>query len=61
LKRNDIHIREAILKNNVKNIYIGVYSEDEIKEFDDFIESTGEDKLNKNVYFYDSKTVRVWR
>lgn len=61
LRRNDIHIREAMLKNNVNNIYIGVYSEDEVKEFDDFIEFIDKNKLNKNVYFYDSKTVKVWR
>jgi len=61
LKRNDIHIREAILKNNVNNIYIGVYSEEEVKEFDNFIEFIAKNELNKNVYFYDSKTVKVWR
>jgi len=61
LKMNDTHIRNAILRNNVNNVYIGVYSEDEIKEFDDFIEFIMENKLKKNVYFYDSKTVKVWR
>lgn len=61
LKMNDTHIRDAILRNSVNNIYIGIYSEDEITEFDDFIEFITENKLNKNVYFYDSKTVKVWR
>ena len=35
LKRNDTHIRKAILKSKVENIYIGVSNEDEAKEFDD--------------------------
>lgn len=61
LKMNDTHIRDAILKNNVRNIYIGVYNKDEVNEFEDFIEFIAKNELNKNVYFYDSKTVKVWR
>lgn len=61
LKRNDTHIREAILKNSVNNIYIGVGSEDEAKEFDDFIDYIEKNELNKKVQFYDYRTVTVWR
>lgn len=61
LKMNDTHIREAILKNNINNIYIGVSSEEESKEFDSFIEDIKEQELNKNIYFYDYRTVKVWR
>ncbi len=61
LKRNDTHIREAILKNNINNIYIGVRNEDEAKEFDSFIDTIQKDKLNKQVHFYDYRTVTTWR
>jgi len=61
IKRNDAHIRQAILKNNVSQIYIGVSSEDEVKEFDDFIEEIQKKELNKEVYFYDYRTATVWR
>lgn len=61
LKRNDTHIRKAILKSKVENIYIGVSNEDEAKEFDDFIEQSSKLKKAKKVYFYDYKTAKVWR
>jgi len=61
LKRNDIHIRKAILKSKVTSIYIGVSNEDEAKEFDDFIEQSSKLKKAKKVYFYDYKTAKVWR
>ncbi len=61
LKRNDIHIRKAIVKSKVENIYIGVVSESEAREFDDFIEQISKLKKPKNVYFYDYRTVKVWR
>jgi hypothetical protein len=61
LKRNDIHIRKAILKSNVANIYIGVSTENEAKEFDDFIEESTKLKKAKKIYFYDYRTVKVWR
>lgn len=61
LKRNDIHIRKAILKSNVANIYIGVSTENEAKEFDDFTEESTKLKKAKKIYFYDYRTVKVWR
>lgn len=61
LKRNDMHIRKAILKSNIVNIYIGVSTESEAKEFDDFIEQSSKLKKAKKVYFYDYRTAKVWR
>ena len=61
LKRNDTHIRKAILKSKVENIYIGVSNEDEAKEFDDFIEQSSKLNKTKKVYFYDYRTAKVWR
>lgn len=61
IKRNDAHIRQAILKNNVSQIYIGVCSDEEVKEFDDFIAEIKKQNLNKEVYFYDYRTATVWR
>lgn len=61
LKRNDTHIRKAILKSKVENIYIGVSNENEAKEFDDFIEQSSKLKKAKKIYFYDYRTAKVWR
>ena len=61
LKRNDTHIRKAILKSKVENIYIGVSNEDEAKEFDDFIEQSSKLKKAKKVYCYDDRPAKVWR
>lgn len=58
LKTNDNHIREAIINNRIKNIYIGISSVDKIKEFDSFV---GKLNVARKVHFYDYKTVRVWR
>jgi len=59
LKTNDEHIQDAIIDNNVKKIYIGISSRDTIPEFDAFVERAI--KRYKKVYFYDYKTVKVWR
>ncbi|AEB28583.1 DUF4917 family protein [Francisella hispaniensis] len=59
LKTNDNHIREAILKNKISNIYISVSSEAAISALDGFVEEAN--KLSKEVFFYDYKTVKVWR
>ena len=59
LKTNDEHIQDAIIDNNVKKIYIGISSKDSIPEFDAFVERAI--KRYKKVYFYDYKTVKVWR
>jgi len=61
IKRNDAHIRKAILKNNVSQIYIGVGSEEEVREFDDFLAEIKQRKLRKEVHFYDYRTANVWR
>lgn len=61
LKRNDTHIRKAILKSKVENIYIGLSNEIEAKEFDDFIEQSSKLKKAKKIYFYDYRTAKVWR
>jgi hypothetical protein len=61
LKRNDMHIREAILKNNISHVYVGVCRESEAREFDDFLEYIKSNKLRKTVLFYDYRTVTVWR
>jgi len=59
LKTNDEHIQDAIIENSVKNIYIGVSSQDNIPEFTSFVERAN--KRYKKVYFYDYRSVRVWR
>jgi hypothetical protein len=59
LKTNDEHIQDAIMENNVKNIYIGVSSKDNIPEFAPFVERAN--KRYKKVYFYDYRSVQVWR
>lgn len=61
LKRNDIHIRQAILKSKVENIYIGISKESDIKEFTNFIDKASKLKKAKKVYFYDYRTAKVWR
>ena len=60
LKTNDSHIRDAIKKNKVKNIYFGVGSEDEMNQLEDFKEELEKLDKPKNVFFYDYKTVSVW-
>ena len=60
LKRNDAHIREAILRNKVKNIYFGVASEEEISQLEEFKEALEKADRPRNVQFYDYKTISVW-
>lgn len=60
LKRNDVHIREAILRNKVKNIYFGVASEAEINQLQEFKEELRKAYFPRNVHFYDYRTVNVW-
>jgi len=60
LKMNDLHIRDAIKKNKVKNIYFGVSSEDEVNQLEEFKEELENIDKPKNVYFYDYRTVSVW-
>ena len=61
LKNGDEHIREAIIKSKVKNIYIGISSESAISNFDDFIDKCNRLKDKKEVKFYNYKTAKVWR
>ncbi|WP_066177316.1 DUF4917 family protein [Arcobacter porcinus] len=61
LKRNDVHIRQAILKSKVENIYIGISKKSDIKEFTNFIDKASKLKKAKKIFFYDYKTVKVWR
>lgn len=60
LKTNDSHIRDAILRNKVKNIYFGISSDKNIEELLEFKEQLEKAKYPKNVYFYNYKTVSVW-
>ncbi len=59
LKANDEHIQDAIIDNNIKKIYIGIGSKDNIFEFAPFVEEAN--KRYKKVYFYDYRSAKVWR
>lgn len=61
LKTNDTHIREAILKSKIKNIYFGISSEEEKESLNEFVEQLSKARVPKKVYFYDYRTVKVWR
>lgn len=58
LKSNDNHIQEAILNNNVSNIYFGVGNEDEQVALQTFVKKL--EKKQKKCCFYDYKTVEIW-
>lgn len=58
LKNNDSHIIDAIVKNDVQDIYIGISSPSKISEFT-FLESQLEGK--RKLHFYDYTTVKIWR
>ena len=59
LKSNDNHIIEAIRQNNIKNIYIGLSSEN--KMYTDCSHIIRELEETKNIYFYDYNTVHIWK
>jgi len=61
LKTNDTHIREAILKNKIKNIYFGISTEEEKESLAEFAKQLSKARVPKKVYFYDYRTVKVWR
>ncbi len=61
LKTNDTHIREAILKSKLKNIYFGIASVEDKNSLEEFIKQLSKARIPKKVYFYDYKTVKVWR
>jgi hypothetical protein len=61
LKTNDAHIKEAILKNKIKNIYFGISTEEEKESLNEFVRQLSQAKFPKEVYFYDYRTVKVWR
>ena len=68
LKKNDNHILEAIIENNVENIYIGVVAPKSISHIRSRIDSYnieskkryGEKAKKKNLYLYDYRTVNIW-
>lgn len=73
LKRNDEHIKSAIIESNCPQIFIGVGSADKIQNWSDF-ESKFLSKMplmspapkqrrvpmKRNIYYYDYHTVDVW-
>lgn len=61
LKSNDEHIQEAIINNKVKNIYLGISKEEQIKDLELFVEKLSKAKVPKNVKFYDYRTVKIWK
>ncbi len=61
LKENDSHILDAILKSNLKNIYIGVSSRDAVSHIEAKVEEHNrKTNDNKIVILYDYRTVDVW-
>jgi len=66
LKSNDDHIRKAILESKFRNIFIGIYSDDELslaESFMDEVDSRNQSlKSNqiKNVFLYNSKSINPW-
>lgn len=61
LKTNDEHIREIILSNKIKNIYFGISKEEDKTLLEDFKKQLSEAKVPKQVFYYDYRTVKVWR
>ncbi len=61
LKTNDKHIREAILKSKVRKVYFGISSENAKESLEPFIKELEKAKIPKKVYFYDYRTVKVWK
>lgn len=61
LKTNDTHIRKAILKSKLKNIYFGICSEEEKNLLETFSEQLSKARIPKKVFFYDYRTATVWR
>lgn len=61
LKENDEHIRKAILKSEVKNIFIGVSNQSWIQarqDLQDFMQNA--QSKGKNIFFYDYNSFNVW-
>lgn len=58
LKNNDSHIIDAIVKNKIEDIYIGLSDISKASEFS-FLESQLEGR--RKLYFYDYKTINIWR
>ena len=61
LKTNDKHIREAIIKSKVKKIYFGISSESDKNQLEEFAIQLSKATIPKQVYYYDYRTVKVWR
>jgi len=63
LKHNDSHILEAILNNNIKDIYLGVSSLEAANEIKSKVEefNKGRDSgMKKNLYLYNHRTANIW-
>ncbi|EDP7223918.1 DUF4917 family protein [Campylobacter jejuni] len=55
LKENDEHIREAINSNhNIKNIFLGISDCEKRSEIKPF-------STDKNIFFYDYRSVKLWK
>jgi len=61
LKTNDKHIRDAILNSKLKNIYFGIASEEDKNILEEFCIQLQNARVPKQVFFYDYRTVKVWR
>ena len=66
LKSNDEHIKKAIIEGKFKNIFIGVFSENDLQlanNLKDEIEALNEDlqtRSRKSVFIYNSQTLNPW-
>lgn len=68
LKMNDEHIQDAICNNQCENIYIGLFDEDKdpttLLPFITKLKASpvhkGKKVINRNVFFFDSKSADVW-
>lgn len=63
LKKNDDHILEALLENNIRNIYVGVSGADKVPhikaKIDDYNRSKSAEK-KKYLHLYDYRSVNIW-
>jgi hypothetical protein len=63
LKKNDNHILEALLENNIQNIYMGVSDADKVShikiKIDDYNKGKSDEK-KKHLHLYGYKTVNIW-
>ena len=61
LKSNDEHIQEAILKSKIENVYFGVSNLNKgQQELSGFIEKNNNLDKQKQISFYDYRSVKIW-